>query len=139
MANISKKTRLLVAERAKRCCEYCFSQENYSPDYFSVEHIIPRVLKGSDFIINLAYSCLACNSHKYAHIEAYDPVLGLFVPLYNPRVDVWEQHFCWSDDYSILTGLTPKGRASIEKLRLNRASVVNLRVVLAAIGKHPPF
>ena len=139
MANISKKTRLHIAERAKHCCEYCFSQENYSPDYFSVEHIIPRVRKGSDSLINLAYSCLACNSHKYTHIEAADPVSGILFPLYNPRVDIWENHFCWSDDYALLTGLTPKGRATIEKLRLNRASVVNLRVVLAAIEKHPPI
>jgi HNH endonuclease len=139
MASISKKTRLLVAQRAKGCCEYCCSREDYSPDYFSVEHIIPRVLKGSDFLINLAYSCLACNSHKYTHIWITDPVSGILVALYNPRVDVWEQHFCWSDDYSLLTGLTPKGRATIQKLRLNRSSVVNLRVVLAAIGKHPPF
>ena len=90
MANISKKTRQSVAERAKYCCEYCFSQENYSPDYFSVEHIVPRVLKGSDLLINLAYSCLACNNHKYTSIEVTDPVSGISVPLYNPRFDVWE-------------------------------------------------
>lgn len=139
MANIPKKIRFYVAERAKHCCEYSFSQTSYSPDYFSVEHIIPRVRKGSDSLFNLAYSCLACNNHKYTHIEAADPVSGISVPLYNPRIDVWEDHFCWSDGYALLTGITPKGRATIEKLRLNRASVVNLRVVLAAIGKHPPF
>jgi hypothetical protein len=139
MANISKKTRLLVAERAKHCCEYCLSQAKYSSDYFSIEHIIPRFRKGSDFIINLAYACLACNNHKYTHIEAIDPVSGILVALYNPRIDVWAQHFCWSDDYSLLTGLTPKGRATIEKLHLNRAYVVNLRLVMTAVGKHPPF
>jgi HNH endonuclease len=137
MANISKKIRLLVAQRAGFCCEYCWSQEKYSPDYFSVEHIFPRIKKGSDALFNLAFACLTCNGYKYIFIEAIDPVSGIIVPLYNPRTDIWEQHFRWSDDYSLLTGITPIGRATVEKLRLNRTSVVNLRVVLAAIKKHP--
>lgn len=139
MANISKKTRFLVAQRAKFCCEYCCSQEKYSPDYFSVEHIMPKVRNGSDSVENLAYACLACNSHKYTHIEVLDPISGLLTPLYHPRNDTWETHFSWSEGYSFLTGLTPKGRATIEKLHLNRASLINLRLVLAAFGKHPPF
>jgi hypothetical protein len=138
MANITKKTRLLVANRAAFCCEYCWSQEKYSPDYFSIEHIIPRIKNGVDALFNLAYSCMACNNHKYAHIEAIDPVSGVLFPLYNPRIDVWAEHFRWSNDYSILTGISPKGRATIDKLKLNRDSLINLRVVLAAIGKHPP-
>ena len=136
MAKIPKKTRYLVAKRAYFCCEYCSLQEKYSPDYFSVEHILPRVKQGSDGFDNLAYSCLACNSHKFISIEALDPVSGILTPLYNPRIDIWEQHFFWSDDLSILTGITPKGRATIERLRLNRTSVVDIRVVLADIGKH---
>ncbi len=139
MAKIPKKIRHLVAQRAYFCCEYCCSQEKYSPDYFSIEHIFPRIKKGNDGFENLAFSCLACNSHKYTAIEAIDPVLGIFVPLYNPRKDIWKQHFCWSDDFSLLTGITPIGRATIEKLHLNRASVINLRIVLKNIGKHPPF
>ena len=139
MTSISKKTRFFIAERAMYCCEYCLSQENYSPDYFSVEHIMPKVRKGRDSLTNLAYSCLACNSHKYTHTEGIDPVLGVQVALFNPRIDIREFHFCWSDDFSILTGLTPKGRATIDKLHLNRISVVNLRKLLATIGKHPPF
>jgi HNH endonuclease len=139
MASISKKLRLLVAIRAVFCCEYCRSQEKYSPDYFSVEHIFPRVKKGTDALFNLAFACLTCNNHKYTAIEAIDPVSGILAPLYNPRTDIWEQHFRWSDDYSLLTGITPTGRATVKKMHLNRVSVVNLRVVLAAIGKHPPF
>lgn len=129
----------MVAQRAHFCCEYCLSQVKYSPDYFSMEHIIPTIKGGSDHLYNLAYACLACNNHKYAHISAIDPVSGVLSSLYNPRSDAWEHHFCWSDDYSILTGLTPTGRATVEKLQLNRPSLINLRLVLAAIGKHPPY
>jgi HNH endonuclease len=138
MANITKKTRLLVAQRASFCCEYCWSQAKYSPDYFSVEHIIPRIKNGVNELFNLAYACLACNNHKYVHIEAIDPVSGVLSPLYNPRIDAWEQHFRWSNDYAILTGISPIGRATVDKLKLNRPSLINLRIVLAAIGKHPP-
>ena len=84
-------------------------------------------------------ACLACNSHKYTHTESLDPVSGIQVALYNPRIDRWESHFCWSDDFTILTGLTAKGRATIDRLYLNRNSVINLRKLLTAIGKHPPF
>jgi hypothetical protein len=139
MASITKKTRLFVAQRGHFCCEYCLSQAKYSPDYFSVEHIIPRVKKGTDDLFNLAFACLACNNHKYSHILAIDPVSGILTPLYNPRFDEWKEHFCWSDDFSILTGITPNGRATVDKLKLNRDSVINLRLVLAAIGKHPPY
>jgi hypothetical protein len=34
--------------------------------------------------------------------------------------------------------LTPTGRATVEKLQLNREGVVNLRQVMAMAGKHPP-
>ncbi len=139
MASIPKKKRLFVAERAYSCCEYCISQEKYSPDYFSVEHIIPQIKDGTDEVLNLAYSCLACNSHKYISTKALDPVSGIIYPLYNPRTDTWASHFRWSVDYTQILGITPTGRATIEKLRLNRPNVINLRVVLSTIGKHPPY
>ncbi len=31
-----------LTERAHACCEYCVSQARFSPDPFSVEHIIPK-------------------------------------------------------------------------------------------------
>jgi hypothetical protein len=29
-----------VKQRAQYCCEYCFAQERFSADVFSIEHII---------------------------------------------------------------------------------------------------
>jgi hypothetical protein len=133
MANISKKTKNFVAQRASFCCEYCLSQQSYSPDYFAVEHIIPQIKNGDDTIENLAFACSGCNGHKYTHVKAIDPISGLYAPLYNPR-----KHFQWDLEFSIITGITPTGRATVEKLHLNRNSVVNLRLVLAQVGVHPP-
>ena len=139
MANITKKTKFFIAQRAAFCCEYCISQEKYAPDYFSIEHIMPQAKKGTNAIENLAFSCLACNSHKYTHTHTIDPISGILVPLYNPRTDIWDNHFRWNNDFSLITGITPIGRATIEKLHLNRISLVNLRLVLAFVGKHPPY
>ncbi len=127
-----------VIERAHGCCEYCRSQAKFATQSFSVEHIIPRHNGGKDTPANLALSCQGCNNHKYTKIEDYDPVTGELTPLYHPRRQRWSEHFVWSEDYSLVIGITPTGRATIQALQLNREGVVNLRQALYAIGKHPP-
>jgi HNH endonuclease len=136
-ANLDAKTRASIAKRARSCCEYCVSQEKYSPDSFSVEHIIPLSKGGSSVADNLAFACQGCNNHKYTATEAIDSATGQRVSLFHPHNDVWSEHFVWNEDASLLVGLTPVGRATIEKLQLNRAGVVNLRRVLFALRLHP--
>jgi hypothetical protein len=124
--------------RAQGYCEYCRSPMRYSPDPFAVEHIVPRVAGGGNEPSNLALSCQGCNNLKFVSIEAVDPVTGVLVPLFHPRQQRWSQHFLWSQDTTVVVGRTPIGRATVERLRLNREGVVNLRRVLATIGQHPP-
>ena len=124
--------------RAQGYCEYCRSPMRYSPDPFAVEHIVPRVAGGGNEPSNLALSCQGCNNLKFVSIEAVDPVTGVMVPLFHPRQQRWSQHFLWSQDTTVVVGRTPVGRATVERLRLNREGVVNLRRVLATIGQHPP-
>ena len=45
---IPADVRRFVAERAGQCCEYCRTQAHYSADPFTVDHIVPRSLKGND-------------------------------------------------------------------------------------------
>lgn len=130
--------RTLVRSRAGSVCEYCFSQEKYSPDPFCKDHIIPISKGGPDDDENLAWSCQGCNSRKYNHDSGIDPATGLDSPLYNPRKHQWSDHFNWNEDFSLLIGKSPIGRASIERLDLNRLGVVNLRKVLMKMGEHPP-
>ncbi|MCL4201194.1 MAG: HNH endonuclease [Pirellulaceae bacterium] len=130
--------RRLVLARASGCCEYCQSQSAYSADSFSVEHIIPRVRGGTEALSNLALACQGCNNRKFVSVEAADPLTGRVVPLYHPRRDHWDKHFVWSADFLTICGLTPTGRATVEKLKLNRETVVNLRRLLRGIGEHPP-
>lgn len=136
---ISTNLRREIIERANECCEYCKAQQRYSHDYFSIEHIVPKVKKGETQPENLALSCQACNNHKYVFIEAIDPLSGLVAPLFNPRLQQWDEHFIWDETYGLMVGITPTGRATIERLCLNREGLVNLRLALAGIGKHPPM
>jgi hypothetical protein len=83
-------------------------------------------------------ACEGCNNRKYTSVEALDPVSGDTVPLYYPRRQRWHEHFTWNEAHALVLGLTPTGRATVEKLQLNRAGPVNLRRVLRSVGAHPP-
>ena len=68
-----------------------------------------------------------------------DAETGEYVPLYNPRLDVWSKHFRWSENTLNILPLTTVGRITIARLRLNREGVVNMRRGLLALGEpHPP-
>jgi hypothetical protein len=75
---------------------------------------------------------------KYDRIDAYDPLSGELVPLYHPRQQLWSNHFVWSTDFTEIIGISPVGRATIDRLCLNRSGVVNFRRVLRSMNLHPP-
>lgn len=132
------KQREAVAERAQHRCEYCQALKTYSPSPFNMEHIIPLSLGGLTNLDNLAYACYGCNRKKSDKRTFPDPLSGQFVPIYNPRKDIWSTHFTWSADNQLVVGLTPTGRATVEGLQLNRESLLNLRRVLELVLLHPP-
>jgi len=128
----------VIVERAAHCCEYCLSPADYTNVPFAVEHIVPLHRRGKTTLDNPAYSCMGCNGHKQTKIEALDPWSDTIVPLYHPRKHMWQEHFSWNDDATLILGLTSIGRATIEALQLNRIEVVNLRRVLGMAGEDPP-
>jgi hypothetical protein len=138
MARVRARKRRLVQERANNCCEYCFSQVGFSPGPFVIEHIIPKIKNGTDELDNLAFSCSGCNGHKYDYTDGYDAVIGELAQLYNPRQQLWVSHFVWSIDFTEIIGISPIGRATIDRLYLNRQGVINFRRVLRAMNLHPP-
>ncbi len=135
---VSRALKRAVTRRAQGCCEYCHSQEQFSATTFSVEHILPRTRGGETEPGNLALSCQGCNGHKYTKTEAPDPVTGATVPLFHPRLHVWSEHFAWTEDYTVVVGLTATGRATMEALHLNRRGLINQRRSLRLTGEHPP-
>ena len=135
---LTSQLKQAVRARAKNCCEYCHSQEKFATQSFSIEHIYPLSKGGKTTLDNLALACQGCNNHKYNKTEGTDPVTGKIVSLYHPRRENWQDNFRWNDDYSLIIGLTTKGRVTVEALRLNREGLINLRRILYAMGEHPP-
>jgi 5-methylcytosine-specific restriction endonuclease McrA len=127
-----------VAKRAEFLCEYCLSQEKYSNSTFEVEHIISISKGGKTISQNLAFAFSGCNKHKSHRISALDKITKNEAAFYNPRKDIWSEHFSWNEDLTQIVGLTEKGRVTVSELKLNRQNVVNLRKILAAAGEHPP-
>lgn len=137
MASNSAEIREQVAKRANGKCEYCQSPERFSISGFSIEHVIPLSKDGPTTIDNLAFACQQCNNHKYNAIKAMDLVTEKMFPIFNPRQEDWSKHFAWDYQHIRIVGLTGTGRATVERLNLNRSNLKNLRALLAENGLHP--
>ena len=62
-----------IRERAGYVCEYCHSPERLSANRFTVDHVIPKSLGGSDELDNLALACRRCNERRYNFVAGIDP------------------------------------------------------------------
>jgi hypothetical protein len=81
---------------------------------------------------------LPCNAHKGDRITAFDPKTATLVRLFNPRRQVWTEHFAWTAERDRIVGTTPFGRATVVALDLNRAPLVLSRREWVRVGWHPP-
>ncbi|MEP7291561.1 MAG: HNH endonuclease signature motif containing protein [Chloroflexota bacterium] len=137
MAVISRVLREFVTKRANGLCEYCQTSQ-FIVIEMEIDHIIPESAGGLTVEGNLCFACVSCNNHKSATQTAFDPESAAEVPLFNPRTQKWNDHFRWNDDSTRLIGLTPNGRAAIERLKMNRELVINARERWVKAGWHPP-
>lgn len=138
-AHISKSLRSLVASRAEHLCEYCTAPKAYAPSPFTIDHVKPLSLGGATEAENLAYACEICNGSKSDKTDAIDPDTGLETPLFNPRTDLWKDHFTWNQDDLEILGITTTGRVTVLTLQMNHQAVVNMRILLKMVGEHPPL
>jgi hypothetical protein len=135
----SNSERSAVGQRARGLCEYCQVPEGFSADTFEMEHIIPLVHDGTNELDNIAFSCGGCNQFKGAKLEAVDPLTQVTTRLFNPRRDLWQDHFRWvAPSFAFVAGISEIGRATVNCLQINRNGCVNLRTALALLGVHPP-
>ncbi len=109
-----------VAERAGWRCEYCQAPEEVFNFPFEVEHILPKSRGGSDEPDNLALACHACNRFKSDFATGVDPTDQAEVLLFNPRRDLWMEHFRLETEPAVIVGRTPTGRATVSRLQMNR-------------------
>lgn len=102
------------------------------------DHLVPRAHKGSNKEENLWLACSTCNDTKNDRTAAIDPLSGEEIALFNPRTQLWKEHFAWTADGDRITGLTPTGRATVLALNLNRAHLIKSRRIWVKAGWHPP-
>ncbi len=119
--------RNLVYERAAGCCEYCLISETVSFATHQIDHIIAEKHGGQTVEENLALSCALCNKHKGCDLTSIDPETEEIVRLFNPRKDVWSEHF--KIENGVFIGLTPNARATIRLLQINNSARIEERKV----------
>jgi 5-methylcytosine-specific restriction endonuclease McrA len=116
----------LVRRRAGNACEYCrIPQDATLLISFHIEHVVPRQHGGSDEPGTLALACDRCNAYKGPNLTSIDPDSNAIVPLFNPRQDIWGDHFAVQGGR--IAGLTAKGRATVRLLNMNAPRRVELR------------
>ena len=142
--SISDALKQAVRKRANYICEYCHSSEQLSANRFTVDHISPKSLGGSDDFDNLALACRRCNERRYNFIAGIDPETQEIAPIFNPRQQEWEEHFAWLNQGILIEGITPIGRATCIRLDLNDSrypendSIRETRRLWIKTGLHPP-
>jgi hypothetical protein len=104
--------------------------------YSTLIYVTPRAAGGATAPDNLALACVSCSLRKWAKETAADPDTGLDVQLFNPRTQVWAEHFRWEGEK--VAPLTPIGRVTVAALAMNRPLIVAIRREEAARGRHPP-
>ena len=135
---IPAELRRQIREDAGHRCGYCRISEIVSGTELVVDHILPESSGGATVRENLWLVCTRCNQFKGSKAHAIDPQTGKVVPLFNPRTQVWAEHFTWSEDGAEIIGRTACGRATVDALRLNRELVVLARIRWVSVGWHPP-
>ena len=132
---VSAEVRSLVAERAGNVCEYCLIAAEDSYYRHQVEHIISLKHGGSSEVENLALSCVFCNRNKGSDIGSVVANSTDFVRFYNPRTDIWSEHFRLSD--VVIEPLTKIGEATVRILQINHEDKILERVILRRFGRYP--
>ncbi len=105
--------------------EYCLISEAVSFAKHQIDHIIAEKHGGQTVEENLALSCTLCNKHKGSDLTSIDNETGAIVPLFNPRKDVWSEHF--KIENGTFIGLTPNARATIRLLQINNSARIEER------------
>lgn len=135
---VSKTLRQTIASLAGNRCGYCLTPQSFTAMPMHVEHIVPVMAGGTSTLDNLWLACPLCNGFKGAQTQAVDPPSGELVALFNPRQQIWSDHFAWSRDGLQIVGVSACGRATVVALRLNNALLVAARRRWVLAGWHPP-
>jgi hypothetical protein len=138
MAKIKKELDEKIRLQAKNRCGYCLNPQELIPYKLEIEHIFPRALGGESIEENLWLACRECNVHKAAKTDAIDKLTDKTVKLFNPRLQIWNEHFEFSKYTSEIIGKTACGRATVESLQMNNFYQITARSIWVEMNKYPP-
>jgi hypothetical protein len=131
---ISPELRQAIADRAKLLCEYCLIAEADTFYGCEVDHIISLKHGGSSEADNLAYACALCNRSKGSDIGSISTT-GEFIRFFNPRTDLWSDHFRLES--AAIHPLTTIGEVTAHILEFNNSARLHEREEMIRFGKYP--
>lgn len=123
-----------VIERAKHCCEYCLIHEDDTLNRHEVDHVIAEKHRGLTISVNLCYACFICNRNKGSDLASLTDEDAL-VRFFNPRTQVWSEHFRIEGDRII--PLTPEGEVTERIFGFNTPDRCEERRLLQQINRYP--
>ncbi len=134
---VSTALRQLVRARAKRVCEYCLIHEEDTYFGCQIDHIISEKHGGATEEHNLAYACSYCNRNKGSDIGSIVRQTEQFCRFFNPRIDLWTDHFRL--DGVRITTLTTIGEVTARILGFNHPDRLIERQELTVLNRYPPL
>jgi len=138
-AYISVELRRQVHADAGGRCGYCHTPEILIGMPLDIDHLLAEARGGATIRENLWLACTRCNGFKADRSHAPDPISSEQVPLFNPRTQVWTEHFSWALDGITIVGHTAIGRATVVALRLNNDHILVTRQFWVLAGRWPPL
>lgn len=133
---IPESLRKLVAQRANCTCEYCLISQEDTFHTCQIDHIISIKHGGQTVEDNLAFACQFCNRNKGSDVGSYLYSSQSFVRFFNPRTDLWADHFYLKN--GLILSKTKIGEATVKILDFNHVEAVIDRRLLIQAERYPP-
>ncbi len=130
---VSAALRRLVSDRAAGCCEYCRIHADEVLLPHEVDHVVAEQHGGRTEASNLSLACFQCNKLKGPNLAGIDPATDAVEVLFHPRLDDWDAHFAFKG--AEIEAKTPRGRATVNALRLNASERLRIRLLLLGGGR----
>ena len=81
-------------------------------------------------------ACYYCNRYKGTDIGSI--YKGEFIRFYNPRMDIWQEHFEMDLENATIQPLSPIGEVTASILGFNQVDRIIERQILIVSKKYPP-
>jgi hypothetical protein len=137
MPEIDGSIRDFVRRRAGGYCEYCRISERFTLALHEIDHVVAVKHGGESTLDNMALCCTICNRFKGSDIASIDPLTGDLTPLFNPRLDSWDEHHQLREGE--ILPLSAKGRVTVRLLQMNSPARIKERSLISKTQSGPNF